>query len=65
MMLICPTIPTIFSSLRVLLKIPQGGGEDKGVEFRSQVSIIICHFGISPNSLFSVLKWNIFLSLGI
>lgn len=62
-MLISVTIMTIFSSLRVL-KIPQGEVEDKGVELRSQVSIGICHSGISK-ALFSILKWNIFSGLSI
>ena len=30
-------------------------GEDKAGELRSQVSIAICQFRISPNSLFSIL----------
>lgn len=35
------------------------------VELRSQMSIVTCHTGISPNSLLSVVKLNIFFRLSV
>lgn len=60
-MLISLTSLTILSSLMVF-KIPQSEGEDKGVELRTLVSIVILEF---PKTLFSILKWDICLSLSL